>query len=181
MKISHPSKICINNKLLERVNAFNYLGYKLSFIEEIDIPEKIIKFNRTMGIINKVLKPSLVQRHTRTRLYKTLAQPTLCYGSEACTLRRIDERWITTSEMRFMRFTAGYTKWDHIRNAGMMKELQVQPAFEFIQQYQKNWNDHMIRLFRNRIPKTVLHYRPVGKRHLGRPRKRWTENSVLRT
>ena len=81
-------KICINNKLLERVNAFNYLGYKLSFIEEREIPEKIIKFNRTIG-----LKPSLVQRHTRTCLYKTLAQPTLCYGSEAWILRRI-----TTSE-----------------------------------------------------------------------------------
>ena len=36
-----PSKICINNKLSERANAFNYLGYELSFIEEIDIPEKI--------------------------------------------------------------------------------------------------------------------------------------------
>ena len=35
-----PSKICINNKLSERANAFNYFGYKLSFIEEIDIPEK---------------------------------------------------------------------------------------------------------------------------------------------
>ena len=30
--------------------------------------------------------------------------------------------------MRFMRFTAGYTKWDHIRNDAIMKELQVQPV-----------------------------------------------------
>ena len=133
-----------------------------------------------MGIINKVLKPSLVQRHTRTRLYKTLVRPTLCYGSEAWTLRRMDGQ-ITTSEMRFMSFTAGYTKWNHIRNDVIMKELQVQPVLDFIQKYQKNWNVHMIRMPRNRILKAVLHYRPVGKRNLTRPRKRWTENSALRT
>ena len=83
--------------------------------------------------------------------------------------------------MRFMRFTAGYTKWDHIRNDVIMKELQVQSVLDFIQQYQKNLNDHVIRMPRNRIPKALLHYRPVGKRDLGRPRKRWTENSALRT
>ena len=114
--------------------------------------KKIIKFNRTMGIINKVLKPLMVQQHTRTLLYNTLALPTLCYGSEAWTLRRMDGQ-ITTSEMRFMSFTAGYTKWNHIRNDVIMKELQVQPVLDFIQKYQKNWNDHMICMPRNRIPK----------------------------
>jgi hypothetical protein len=38
-----PSKICLNNKILERVNEFNYLGYKLSFMGELDLPEKISK------------------------------------------------------------------------------------------------------------------------------------------
>ena len=65
--------------------------------------------------------------------------------------------------MQFMRFTAGYAKWDHIRNYVIMNELQVQPVLQFIQQYQKNWNDHMIRMPRNRIPKAMLHYCPVGK------------------
>ena len=60
--------------------------------------------------------------------------------------------------MRFMSFTAGYTKLDHIHNEVIMKELQVQPVLEFIQQYQKNWKDHMIRLPRNSIYKAVLHY-----------------------
>jgi hypothetical protein len=55
-----PSKICLNNKILKRVNEFNYLGYKLSFVEELDLPGKISKYSKTMGIINNVLKPSLV-------------------------------------------------------------------------------------------------------------------------
>jgi hypothetical protein len=80
-----PSKICLNNKILERVNEFNYLCYKLSFVGELNLPGKISKYSKTMGIINNVLKPSLVQKHTRIRIYKTLAHPMLCYGSEAWT------------------------------------------------------------------------------------------------
>jgi len=102
-----PSKICINDQTLERVNEFTYLGFKLSFLAESDISDKIIKFNKSMGIINSVMKPSLVQRHTRIRLYKTLVRPILCYGSEAWTLTKSDERRIITSEMKFMRHTAG--------------------------------------------------------------------------
>ena len=66
------------------------------------------------------IKAVLVQKHTSTRLYKTLARPDLCYGSEAWTLRKVDENRITASEMKFMRRKAGYTKWDHQRNEGIL-------------------------------------------------------------
>ena len=32
-----PSKICLENILLERVNEFTYLRYKLLFYDELDI------------------------------------------------------------------------------------------------------------------------------------------------
>jgi hypothetical protein len=73
-------------KILERVNEFKCLDYKLSFVGELDLPGKISKYSKTMGIINNVLKPCLVQKHTRIRIYKTLARPMLCYGSEAWTI-----------------------------------------------------------------------------------------------
>jgi hypothetical protein len=80
------AKFVQNNNILERVNEFNYLGYKLSFVGELDLPGTISKYSKTMGIINNVLKPSLVQRHTHVRVYKTLARTLLCYGSEAGTV-----------------------------------------------------------------------------------------------
>jgi hypothetical protein len=64
-----PSIICLNNKILERVNEFKYLGYKLSFMGELDLPKKISKYSSTMGIINNILKPTLVQKHTRIYIY----------------------------------------------------------------------------------------------------------------
>ena len=78
------------------------------------------------------MKPSLVQRHTRVRLFKILARPTLCYGSEAWTLRKSDERHITTSEMKSMRCTAGHTKWDRKRNEEVLQELNIIPTIDYI-------------------------------------------------
>jgi hypothetical protein len=45
-----------------------------------------------------------------------------CYGSEA--IRKSDESRIAACEMKFMRRTAGYTKWDLKRNEEVLKELK---------------------------------------------------------
>jgi hypothetical protein len=129
-----------------------------------------------LGIINQIFKPSLVSRHTRIRIYKTLARPVLSYGSEAWTIRRTDERRLISAEMPFLRRTAGDTRWDHKRNEDTLTDLQFSQITEFI--YQKNWKEHVDRISSDRIPKMILKYQPKGKRNLGRPLKRW-KDSVL--
>jgi hypothetical protein len=117
------SKICINNKTLEQVNTFNYLGCTLSYEGEKDMPSKISKFVQTIGVINQVLKPSLVQQHTTSNIYRTLARPVLIYGSEAWTIRKSDEKRLQAAEMKFTRKTAGLTRCDHKRNEEMFKKF----------------------------------------------------------
>jgi hypothetical protein len=80
------SKICINNKTLKQQNTYIYLGYNISYEGEKDVNMKAANF------VNQIFKPSLVSRHTRIRIYKTLARPVLSYGSEAWTIRRTDEK-----------------------------------------------------------------------------------------
>jgi hypothetical protein len=92
------------------------LGYKISYEGEKDLNIKVANFVKVIAIINQIFKPSLVSRHTRIHIYKTLARLVLSYGSEAWTIRRTDERRLLSAEMRFLRRTAGYTRWDHKRN-----------------------------------------------------------------
>ena len=35
------------------------------------------------------------------------------------------------------------------------------------------WKDHVDIMTENRLPKKLMDYRPIGKRDLGSPRKRW--------
>jgi hypothetical protein len=74
------SKICFKNKLLQTVTSFSYLGYSLSFTHETDIPNNITKFIKNLDTINSVIKPSLVQKHTKIKIYETLAGPCVAYG-----------------------------------------------------------------------------------------------------
>ena len=41
-----------------------------------------------------------------------------------------------------------------------------------IQNYQLKWNQHVLRMPENRIPRKALQYRPQGKVDLGRPYRR---------
>jgi hypothetical protein len=75
---------------------FPYISYE----NDIDISTKILNYNRAMGIINQILKPSLVQKHTLIKVYKTLVRSILTYGSEAWTVRKSDRIRITTNEMK---------------------------------------------------------------------------------
>jgi hypothetical protein len=44
-----------------------------------------------------------------------------------------------------------------------------------IKEYQAKWLQHIQRMDTNRIPKQALQYKPKGRRHIGRPRKRWRD------
>jgi hypothetical protein len=157
--------------------TFNEGRYNISYEGEKDSNIKTANFVKVLGIINQIFKPSLISRHTRIHIYKTLARPVLSYGSKAWTISR-DERRSISAEMRFLRRTAGYSRWDHKRNEDILTELQISQITEFICQYRRNWKERVDRMSSDRIPKIILKYQPKGKRNLGRPLKIW-KDSVL--
>jgi hypothetical protein len=75
--------------------------------------------------------------------------PVLSYGSEAWTIRGTDDRTLISAEMRFLKRTAGYTRWDHKINEDILTELQISQITEFIYQYRKNWKEHADRIPKN--------------------------------
>jgi hypothetical protein len=69
--------MCIENTIFEQVNNFNYLRYNLTYKIEIDVENKLEKFNRALRVINQVFHPAKVRKHTILSAYKTLARPIL--------------------------------------------------------------------------------------------------------
>jgi predicted amidohydrolase len=120
------------------------------------------------GFINNVFKP----KKTRIKFYSTLALPTLLYGSENWTIKATDARRITAAEMKYMRRTAGYTWTDHKTNTEIAKELNITPVLDKIQDYKRNWIQHVNQMLRNRLPRLIKNCTPKGTRNQGRPLKR---------
>jgi len=51
------TKIVIDNKIIEQVNLFNYLGNMASYEGELDIDNKLNNFLKIAGILNNVFRP----------------------------------------------------------------------------------------------------------------------------
>lgn len=58
------SKIFIDGKCIEQINKFGYLGTEISYIGEVDIDKKVVKFLRISGIINRILPLNRVRCET---------------------------------------------------------------------------------------------------------------------
>ena len=91
------STIVIDNKIIEQVNLFNYLGNMISYEGELDIDNKLNNFLKITGILNNVFGPKKALRKTRIKLYNALALPVLLYGSETWTVKTRGTRRITAA------------------------------------------------------------------------------------
>jgi len=174
------NKIVIDNKIIEQVNLFNYLGNMISYEGELDIGNKRNNFLKITGILNDLFRPQKTLNKTRIKLYNTLALPFLLYGSETWTVKASAARRITAAEMKYMRRTAGYTWADYKTNAQIAKELKITQVLYKLLEYRRSWIQHVNRMSRSRLPRAMKHYSPTGRRNRGRPLKRlldtWDRN-----
>jgi hypothetical protein len=63
-------------------------------------------FLHITGITDRTLKPSHFQKHTRPKIYHTLALPTLLDGCEIWAVLDQDKSRITSAEVKFRRSSA---------------------------------------------------------------------------
>ena len=132
------TKIVIDNKTIEQVNLFNYLGNMISYERELDIDNKLNNVLKITGILNNVFRPQKTLKKTRIKLYNTLALPVLLYGSETSNFKASDARRRAAAEMKYMTGTTGYTWTDYRTNAQIAKELKITPIFDKLLEYKRS-------------------------------------------
>jgi hypothetical protein len=124
------TKIVIDNKIIEQVKSFNYLGNMISYERELDIDNKLNNYLKITDILNNVFRLQKTLKRTRIKLYNALALPVLLYGSETGTVKARDASRITAAEMKCMGRTAGYTGADYETNTQIAKELKITPVLD---------------------------------------------------
>ena len=77
--------------------------------------------------------------------------------------------------MNLLRPLAGYTFYGHKTNDYIRHELRITGILDKKIEYRLNWLSHLQRMPQNRIPLKSYHYKPQGRRTIGRPKKRWRE------
>jgi hypothetical protein len=81
-------EIIVDNKCLQQVMNFKYLGCEISYGNEKDIQQKPAQFAQILGILKNTFIPTLVKKFSKIKIYNALALPIILYGSEIWTLRK---------------------------------------------------------------------------------------------
>jgi hypothetical protein len=81
-------KIVFDNKTIEQVSSFKYLGFNVLYCMKEDINIKLNKF--LSGMIRRTLRQKLY-KFTQLKHYKIMAVPMLTYASENWTINLSDK------------------------------------------------------------------------------------------
>jgi hypothetical protein len=93
-----------------------------------------------------------VRTETILKIYNTLVLPTFLNGSENWTLTALQRGRIEAAEMKLLRTLAGYTHYDHKTNDYIRRELRITGILDEMDEYRRNWFQHLQRMPQNQIP-----------------------------
>ena len=109
------------------------------------------------------------------KVYRTVIRPVLMYGSETWATKKQEVSKVAAAEMKMLRWSAGHTKLDKIRNEVIRAQLKVAPVEEKLRENRLRWYGHTQRRDDNHICKAIQNWKLGGKSRRGRPLKRWID------
>lgn len=73
-----------------------------------------------------------------------------------------------TVEIKLLRTICGLTLRDSLTNTNIRERCKIDDVVKFMKRRKTEWNEHV-----KRMTKICKNERPIGRRPLGRPSKRW--------
>ncbi|KAJ4431271.1 hypothetical protein ANN_19868 [Periplaneta americana] len=155
-KIQKRIKIVINQEVIEQVSNFTYLGTKISTMSaQTNIEENLQKYNKLNGCIKRHFGKGM-RKEIKLRIHNITSKQALKFASETWVLRAKDKSRTETAHMRFLRSTLGVTRRGRLRNKDIRNQLQQENMVEEIQRYQKQWQEHVLRMGPSRLPRQAF-------------------------
>lgn len=175
--------LIINNKPIERVTQFSYLGTMIN--EDWDHSQEIrIRIEKARAAFNqmaKVFKSHSLNIGIKIRLLRCYIFSILFYGMESWTLTEATERRLEAFEMWLYRRILRISWMDKVTNKSVLERMNK--SLEVMNTIKKRKLEYLGHIMRNDnkygLLKSVLQGKVYGKRGPGRRRISWLKN--LRT
>jgi hypothetical protein len=183
MRISRkpfPLKITIDQKQLENVESFKYLGRILT-----NDGRRTCKMKCSLAMAKAAFKKkrtlftSTLDLGLRKKLLKCYVWSIALYGAETWTLLTVDQKQMESFEMWCWRRMEKISWTDHVRNEEVLLRVKEQRnILHEIRKQMANWIGHI--LFRNCLLQRVIEGKVQGAREVtgrqGRRRKKLLDN-----
>ena len=176
-----PVPVVVGNDTLEVVDHYNYLGQivklgRSNFDKEVARRIQLgwAAFGKLRGIFSSKLPQCL-----KTKVFNQCVLPVMTYGSETWSLTADLLEKLRVTQRAMERAMLGVSLRDKIRNEDIRRRTKVTDIAFRVCRLKWQWAGHIARRTDNRWGRKVLEWRPrIGKRSVGRPPTRWTDDIV---
>ena len=135
--------------------------------------------------VQNLLSSRLLSKNLKIKIYRTIILPVVLYGCETWSLTLREERKLRVFENMVLRriFEPRRDKvmgeWRRLHNCKLNDLYSSPNIVQVIKLRRMKWAGHVARLSEERGVYRVLVGKLEGKRLLGRPRRRWVDNSRM--
>ena len=176
-----PVPVVVGNDTLEVVDHYTYLGQIVQLGRsnfEKEVARRIQLGWAAFGKLRDIFS-SRIPQCLKTRVFNQCVLPVITYGSETWSLTAGLLEKLRVTQRAMERAMLGVSLRDKIRNTDIRRRTRVTDIARKICKLKWQWAGHIARRTDNRWGRKVLEWRPrTGKRSVGRPPTRWTDDIV---
>ena len=168
-------EVTVGGSVLKTVTSFRYLGsliHNSGSVEE-EVRSRVSaawsKWREVSGIVCDKKMPLRL----KSKVYKTVVRPVLLYGAECWSVKKADEQRMSVTEMRMLRWIAGVSKKEHIKNEEIRCRTKVTSIAEKMMESRLRWFGHVERREDEYVGHRVQNLVVEGVQPRGWPRRQW--------
>ena len=179
--------IMIEGQALKNVEAFTYLGSRLSADGSLDgeITARLSKASSSFGRLwNRVWRERGISHRTKLAVYRAVVLTSLLYGCETWTTYRTHIKRLDRFHLHCLRRIMNISWEDRVTNQEVLRRAGMPGTEAMIIQARLRWTGHVMRLDDSRLPKKIFCGELThGTRRQGGPRRRYKDclKDALRT
>ncbi|CAH2265287.1 jg19802 [Pararge aegeria aegeria] len=171
--------VIVENTALEIVDEYVYLGHTIQLGRsnfEKEVNRRIQLGWAAFGKLRAIFSSEIPQC-LKTKVFEQCVLPVMTYGSETWSLTMGLIRRLRVTQRAMERAMLGVSLRDRIRNVEIRRRTKVTDIAQRVAKLKWQWAGHIVRRKDGRWGPKVLEWQPrTGKRSVGRPPTRWTDD-----
>lgn len=174
-----PTPVLVGSSMLEVVDEYVYLGQtvklgKSNFEKEVNRRIQLgwAAFGKLRSLFVSKIPQSL-----KTKVFNQCVLPVMTYGAETWSLTMCLIKKLRIAQRAMERAMLGISLRDRIRNEEIRRRTKITDIAQRSSKLKWQWAGHIARRTDGRWSRKVLEWIPrIGKRSVGRPPARWTDD-----
>ncbi|VDO69240.1 unnamed protein product [Heligmosomoides polygyrus] len=118
--------------LSTRVTSFKYLGSAITSDGslKLEVDARVSAAWSKWRSLTRVVCDRTIPLHLKSKVYRTVVRPVATYGAECWPVTKEIESRLSVMETKMLRWTAGVTRLDRVRNDTIRQRFDVAPIAE---------------------------------------------------